>query len=1034
MKSTFKYIIGITCSLAAVFSCARVEEQELPEAAKVEKVSMTFTAVIADGEQTKTVLGGAMGDEYRQVLWQYGDTIGVCRADWYGSMYTFTNVEPGETSTATFVGQSDEGSRFYAFYPMSASPVFNYDPNNIVFNLPSSQTYEPESFARDAMPMVARANAGEIFQFNSLAGVFAVNLIGEETVKSVSFIGYDADNSPISVAGKFRIEMSSSTPELILESNAKSSITLNCNDGVTLDPTTPTPFYIVLPPATYNTFVITVATTDGKVMVKKATNPLTIRRANVTKAGQIAIVADEVYNLSEFSTANSYLITGDESPTGLYSFDATTIGCGGYGFIEGAQFHTESPFISPVSAELLWEDRPGVVSGVSFDGKNVVFLIGEVEGNALVAAKDAQGTIIWSWHIWRTDEIIEHIYNTSDGSSYVMMDRNLGSVSAVEGDFGGALYYQWGKKDPFTLDENNSLHSRHNRVGQFSSMAKAIASPTDYPTGYNWVENLNDAYWSKTAKTIYDPCPAGWRVPGREVWDGIKVKHDRDGGPHGVVLYFNEEDYFWYPDTPRIGSGGDMDGSYTGDKTHLWTAECGVTKYLDHSSSYEIQHDRCDGQPIRCMKDENYESSLRPMVRVLAFKDIHSEGATIEAAVIAEGIYPVTERGIIWGTTSELDYDSPNRQVVEGGLGEYSYTLTGLENATKYYVRAYAINDYDISYSEVKSFNTPHDGNVFDLSLDGTANCYIVEPTYGEYAFNATVKGNSDEPVGEIYEAVLLWETELGGYMDENYSINRGEIIADVTLKEGRVHFTLPFDHKPGNALIAVKDADGNILWSWHIWVTNLDLDKTPAKLNSGAVIMDRNLGALTTEKYSYQSYGLYYQWGRKDPFIAYNYMYTVPYDAIIYEYGNASIEAAVKNPTIVYNDAQWDGNQDLWGAKKTMYDPCPAGWKVPVKEVFANMSGNSIDGYFEMTTADRYVYFPYSGYSDGNNNYCNLSDLGYYWTATYNYSMRVYRWGGISEESHDVDHIMSVRCMKDENKPVTGDGNDLEVDDKYEW
>ena len=47
---------------------------------------------------------------------------------------------------------------------------------------------------------------------------------------------------------------------------------------------------------------------------------------------------------------------------------------------------------------------------------------------------------------------------------------------------------------------------------------------------------------------------------------------------------------------------------------------------------------------------------------------------------------------------------------------------------------------------------------------------------------------------------------------------------------------------------------------------------------------------------------------------------------------------------------------------------------------------------------------------------------------------MRFNRWGGYGEEYLDVDYIMPVRCMKDEEKPVTGDGNDLEVDDKYEW
>ena len=98
MKRTFKYIIGITCSLAAVFSCARFDEQPAPGKGKMEHV--VFTAVIEGGEQTKTVLGGEMGDEYRQVLWQPDDSVGICSSDWYYStLNKFVNTETEETES-----------------------------------------------------------------------------------------------------------------------------------------------------------------------------------------------------------------------------------------------------------------------------------------------------------------------------------------------------------------------------------------------------------------------------------------------------------------------------------------------------------------------------------------------------------------------------------------------------------------------------------------------------------------------------------------------------------------------------------------------------------------------------------------------------------------------------------------------------------------------------------------------------------------------------------------------------------------------
>ena len=1017
-------------ALFAVFACERVEELSRPEKEQevIEKVAMTMEAVI-ESDDTRTVLVDSDVENVKKVFWQPGDAIGVSasNASTYGryvSVEKFTSTLESPEKRSDFTGNIQTASSYKAFYPYTETLKDSCDI--FYFDVPSVQNYVKGSFDPDAALMVAFAEYGQVFNFKNLGSVLGLRLTGEELVKSISFSAYNEFGQPAPLSGRFRVSPTSESLQMEPYGKQGYTLTLNCDEPVQLDPNTPSVFYLMVPPGTYSSFSVAISTADSGMMIKETNNQLKLERSHIKHTGTLEFVECEFEDLSKFGNANSYLVT----EAGNYSFDATIIGNGGYGLIEGANFHTQSPFITPASAELLWQDTPGVVSIVNLNGGNVCFKATGTEGNAVVAVKDEYGTILWSWHIWVTDEPQEHLYN----GMYVMMDRALGSISAVEGDYGGALYYQWGRKDPFMIGESY-VHSTHECLGQFANLSAAIANPNAFGVAEDWVQNLGSLLWSTDTKTIYDPCPIGWRVPSRYAWNGLGVKHDRDGGPYGVVLNCYEQDYFWYPDTPRVGWGANVEGSYTDDNTEFWTSERGTTKYVRYDGFSENGRCNGDGHPVRCMKDESFENSLPPMVTLLSFTDIHSEGVTINAAVTAEGIFPVTERGIIWGTTSELDYNSPNRQIVEGGLGEYSLTLTGLENATKYYVRAYAINDYDISYSDVKSFNTPHDGNVFDLSLDGTANCYIVEPVYGEYAFNATVKGNSDEPVGEIDEAVVLWETELGGYMNEHYSINKGDIIADATFKEGRVHFTLPFDPKLGNALIAVKDVDGNILWSWHIWVTDLDLDKTPAKLNSGAVIMDRNLGALTMENGNIQSYGLYYQWGRKDPFTAYNYMYTAPYDAITYEYGNASIETAVKNPTIVYNDAQWDGNQNLWGKEKTMYDPCPSGWKVPMPAVLEDMRGNAINGSYEVTTADRYLYFPYSGYTSGDDNYMGHTEWGFYWTSTYRYATRVHRWTSYPDhEYYDVDYVMSVRCMKDEEKPVTGDGNDLEVDDKYEW
>jgi hypothetical protein bacD2_24821 len=148
---------------------------------------------------------------------------------------------------------------------------------------------------------------------------------------------------------------------------------------------------------------------------------------------------------------------------------------------------------------------------------------------------------------------------------------------------------------------------------------------------------------------------------------------------------------------------------------------------------------------------------------------------------------------------------------------------------------------------------------------------------------------------------------------------------------------------------------------------------------------MDRNLGALTVERGSFDSHGLLYQWGRKDPFpgttaftiMNEDYTYEVDGEPEVYGIDNrvlpkfgltaefhGTIEKSIRNPAVFYamtykhtgvedeygeeiveNDyktGDWVdvSNDDYWGGesrKKTIYDPCPVGYKVPVCDADGN-------------------------------------------------------------------------------------------------
>lgn len=261
-----------------------------------------------------------------------------------------------------------------------------------------------------------------------------------------------------------------------------------------------------------------------------------------------------------------------------------------------------------------------------------------------------------------------------------------------------------------------------------------------------------------------------------------------------------------------------------------------------------------------------------------------------------------------------------------------------------------------------KEENGGVDRKITDLSADATANCYIVSSS-GSYKFK-TVRGNSATPVGSPSKAEVLWES-----FGTDVAPKVGDIVKSVEYKDGYVFFNTPGKLNNGNAVIAVKDAGGDILWSWHIWVCK---DYAPTKdnqhvyNNNAGIVMDRNLGATSATPGDVHALGLLYQWGRKDPFLsagrkpastevdAYDgedvygsVAGPVAYDqaastlswpaAVKSDASTGTIDYAIKHPTTyiqkIDSGKDWARVSETkrWhNTKKTEYDPCPAGWKVP--------------------------------------------------------------------------------------------------------
>ena len=340
-----------------------------------------------------------------------------------------------------------------------------------------------------------------------------------------------------------------------------------------------------------------------------------------------------------------------------------------------------------------------------------------------------------------------------------------------------------------------------------------------------------------------------------------------------------------------------------------------------------------------------------------------------------------------------------------------------------------------------------------DLSTAGNANCYIVSQS-GKYKFK-TVKGNSNfaSSIGEVKSASILWES-----FGTSTTPSIGDLIKKVSYDDGYIFFQTPSTLKKGNAVIAAKDAEGKILWSWHIWLT--DMPEEQVYFNDAGTMMDRNLGATSATPGDVRALGLLYQWGRKDPFLGSSSIKTAitakstlswP-TAVDCTSNTGTIDYSVLHPTTFIKgdniNSDWckfnkgdswiiiESINIRWSCSKSLYDPCPVGWRVPdggESGVWAQASGSP--------NRDNYTYdsinegMNFSGEFGANSNiwypasYCRMHNsgdfyegekFGNWWSSSrtvdnlsYKLTLSYAGWYNSSDFSNCADGRF-VRCVKD--------------------
>jgi uncharacterized protein (TIGR02145 family) len=273
------------------------------------------------------------------------------------------------------------------------------------------------------------------------------------------------------------------------------------------------------------------------------------------------------------------------------------------------------------------------------------------------------------------------------------------------------------------------------------------------------------------------------------------------------------------------------------------------------------------------------------------------------------------------------------------------------------------------------------------------------------------------------------------------------------------------------------------IYWSFHLWVTEYNPYEPAGQKfhNTGSlknIFMDRNLGALKNEyDAAGEVRGLFYQFGRKDPFPRTSGWSDTPfewYNASGNNIGSittgtfptaislpnrplAAIPASLNSPKTFYTNASWSlsaENDSLWdtrGGNKSAFDPCPEGWRVPVQRGggasdspwYSHSLTSGSGGYTNGRYDDALGYYPFSGRISSAGTMQSSGIDGYFWTSYRgNDSQGVGLF--INGSTSIVDNLIgknlgiSVRCVVDTNYLIATKGAGLfgnnagVMEDKY--
>lgn len=272
-----------------------------------------------------------------------------------------------------------------------------------------------------------------------------------------------------------------------------------------------------------------------------------------------------------------------------------------------------------------------------------VLTVPETGANGIISVLDATNTIMWSWHIWVWEDDLTPVELTNHyGVEYNILPYNLGSKwDDSSKTYIKNWFWQWGRPNPMLLPVKHDTNMSHLNYGKLpfktiecaDNITEGIKNPTTFYAGTsNWFKGNSDSkFWDalgsgredvNTIKTIYDPCPVGYKVPSGNVFTGFTTTgiNTETNSQFNIVGSFNKGYKFKRNYSDILGTFFPASGFrntygsilYTGHYGYIWTSYIGGD--LEFSST-KINPTKTDfltyGFSIRPVSDTGLEGQSK---------------------------------------------------------------------------------------------------------------------------------------------------------------------------------------------------------------------------------------------------------------------------------------------------------------------------------------------------------------------------------------------------------------------------------------